>query len=340
MKNTRDYLRSQKITKKRRTRTLRLFIFYIVICLLFIGGIVAATHLQAMRIQIIEVEGNQVVPSAQLLEQAQTLIEGRYAYLIPKNNIMLYPAREIEASLKKEFPRISTVVVHAISLTKIQISIAERKPKSLWCKKVDLETDVDVSTDSGERCYFIDNEGYIFSLAPDFQGNSYLKFYGNPVVATSSEMLENPIGSQVLSSSTYAELILLSDNIQKANLPIAYITLEDKHNFSVRLVNNGKILFSDEKSLQIAYENLIVALQSEVFMNPSSKPRSKNVASTSETTIKNLAQFDYIDTRFGNKIFFKLRGAVAATTSTVSASSTTVQSQATSTVISSSTSGQ
>jgi hypothetical protein len=296
-------------------------VYGFLIILLF-AALAGASHLDAVTIQTVEVQGNQVVPTAQITAKVQDMLGASKGVIFSRKNILFYPSGKIERNLMEAYPRFATVVVHAVTPTKIEVLISERKPKSLWCKATspsDIaatismdQSEVNAATatspyapetiETGQQCYFIDSQGFIFSLAPNFQGNAYTKFFGGSIGP-------QPIGQALMSSTTYAQIINLADALDAQGLKISYITVKDAHTFNIKLLGNGEIYFSDQKSLEDSLNNLIAALGSEVFVGKQGK-----ASVGSSTQPRSLAQFVYIDMRFGNKVFFKLKGQASTTT--------------------------
>lgn len=304
MKHTRSYLRSQKIVQKRRKRVLRRAVLWVSGLGIGIGALSGISHLDAITIQTIEVKGNQVVPSQHISTKVEEMLKNSEGVLLSRRNILLYSSGKIEKDLMSMYPRFSQVVVHAKSPTKIEVAVSERKPTSLWCKDpfdqiqepVSNSTVVQESSSTVGQCYFIDAQGFIFSLAPNFQGNSYLKFYGGDVGA-------QPIGSALMSSSTYNQLVNLADTLEKKNLSIDYITVKNSETFHVKLQENGEVYFSTVRSLEESLNNFLAALTSEVFV-----AKQGGATSSVEMAASKLKKFEYVDVRFGNKVFFKMKG--------------------------------
>ncbi len=354
MNSTRPYLRSPKLARRRRQRAIRRLVLFVLLIVAVVGGLAGLTHVDAVTINTVAVEGNQIVPAQQIAGKVEGMLDNSFLYIFSRRNILMYPSAKIEQELMTAYPRFGSVVVHAVSPTKIQVLVSERKPKSLWCKTAngndvsvalkneqrevsdasassslnadaagssstnDIQQRANEAILAGQLCYFLDAEGYIFSLAPNFQGNAYLKFYGGTIGP-------NPIGQSLMSSTTYTDLIHLADALQGKDLKIDYITVKNKSSFNIKLQGNGELYFSNQKPFEQAFNTLLTALASEVFggSQPSgitAKAVTPNASSSFRT--QKITQFEYIDMRFGNKVFYKLKGLPAATVSATSASST------------------
>ena len=143
---------------------------------------------------------------------------------------------------------------------------------------------------TAEICYFLDKEGYIFDEAPYFSGEVYFKFYGVPEPNT-----ENPAGSYV-AKGYFDKLILFKNTLTEINLKPAVIYIQDGEDAKILLSKDKasslapEIIFKKDSDYQKIAENLKAALDTEPLIS-----KFKN----------NYSTLQYIDLRFGNKVYFK-----------------------------------
>lgn len=195
-----------------------------------------------------------------------------------------------------------------------------------------------------DLCYLIDPTGYVFATASttDATTSTYIKLYGDfqddidqtatsstdsaGATASSSDDAQavdttahsGIIGRQFISQKDLGTIFNLSDALEQIHLPVDSIFKDGDHSYTVRIRNNGKIIFAYADPLG-EMNNLKSALQSGLFY------RSNGLAATSSSKSKDktaplpytsstisivspdqYAQFQYIDVRFGNKVFYKL----------------------------------
>lgn len=273
---TRDYLRTDRLVRrKRRKRTLRLIFSFILLIALLVGAFFV-TRIDALSVATIRVEGNQEVSSDELINIAKMHASSSWLYMFPRQNIVLYPTSDIEADLRARYPRFSEVVVHRTGLNSIGIQVIERSPRALWC-------------DADESCYAVDDQGYIYapySRGEDFGASTpeLIRFTGG------TQGTSSPVGTNLNSSSTFNDIALLLQGLKEMGLAPERVVIRNNNEFSVKVKPGGDVIFSDIRPLGDSLENLKAALQSAAFKSTSS-PQT----------------FDYIDTRFGNKIFFKIQ---------------------------------
>ncbi|MES3005461.1 MAG: hypothetical protein V4664_00785 [Patescibacteria group bacterium] len=270
---TRDYLRSDRVIKRKRRRFTRILLVILFFLILIIGGIIFVVRLDAFAVKTLKVEGNHDVSADELITLANEYATSSWLYFFPRRNIAFYPTGSIEAELRARYPRFSDVAVYRTSINSVQIEVIERHPRALWC-------------DSSEQCYTVDDQGFIY--APYVSASSttadLIRFSGGAQDAT------NPIGTNINSSSTFSDITLLLQGMKERGLTPEHVVIRNNHEFSVKVNPGGDVIFSDIRPLNESLSNLSAALQSAAFKATSS-PQT----------------FEYIDTRFGNKIFFKLQ---------------------------------
>ncbi len=286
--------------RRRRRIFLRLFFFFLIICVL-VGGIVWVARLDAFSVNTIRVQGNQSVSTESILAISMNDASTSWMYVFPRKNILFYPTSKITSDLKSQYPELLDVAVTRANLSEINITVSEREAKGLWCIESNdllLNPNADATND---QCYVFDSNGFIFatSTSPD---DSFIRFYGKHIEAATA------IGTTIQSSSTYSEISKLIDGLKGHGLPVARVLIKNPHEFSVYLDKGGEVMFSDVRPLDQSLLNLITAVESPAFKASSSKQ-----------------SFEYIDTRFGNKIFFKLHSSPMPAISTSTASSSKIR---------------
>lgn len=282
--------RLKELKKKKRKKIYKKIVIFAVFFLVFLTGLVFLSHWKEIKIQDIQVEGNKIVESKDVKNVVDSYIQGKYLGLFPKNNSFIYPEKKIKKDLEEKYRRLKNVniEVDANDLKTLWISVSEYDGEYMWCGEQIISDSID------QQCYFLDSNGYIFDKAPYFSGDVYFKFYGN----SDFDPL-NPIGSYFL-PDYFSKLVSFKDAVEKMNLKPVVFNLEDKEANegglylfnSSQVPNAPKILFK----LDSDYEKIEENLQSAITTEPL------------QTSLKNsLSNLNYIDLRFGNKIYYKFR---------------------------------
>jgi hypothetical protein len=278
--------REEYLKKKRKIRRIKYGIFFGLL-ILIVGLLSYLSHINKVRVSEVALVGGILVTEGDVKKETLNFIQGKYFWLFPKNNTFFIRTSVLEKHLADTFKRIKTIGSTREGTNKIQIKITEREPIALWCreaKNVEATSTEVVKGLKAEECYFIDSNSVIFATAPNFSGDAYFKYYG----LVEKEM---PIGEKYIASST--EFIVINKFINALKdlkmTPLNLISKESNE-FSIVLYGGGEIMFDATKSLETAYNNLDSLLKSSEFSSPNA-----------------LSNLDYIDLRYGNKLFYRLK---------------------------------
>ena len=266
-------LRDEYLRKKRRKRLVRYgAVFLIFVLLIALASYIA--HRPSVRISQVELSGGILVTQDDLAPKALSFVQGSYVWLFPKNNVLWYPHKALEKYLRETFQRIDTIDIHLKDFHTLAIDITERKPVAMWCDDADEE-----------QCYFMDQNSTIFSPAPIFSGDAYFKYYG--LLASTS-----PIGREYIASSTvFSDIFNFIAETKTLGLRPQYLVAKDEGQFSLVVSGGGEIYFDVKEPLSVALQNLEALLRTSAFA----------------TTTDGDLPIQYIDLRYGNKLFYKLR---------------------------------
>ncbi|MEQ1499888.1 MAG: hypothetical protein ABL917_00765 [Parcubacteria group bacterium] len=278
--------REEYLRKKRKKKLIR---YGLIIFLLFSHIALSSyiAHTKEFRISKVVLSGGVLVTQNDIELETTKHLGGKYIWLFPKNNAFLYKKKDLREYLKNTFKRIDTIDIKLEGFQTLLIKITERKPYAIWCDKKYSATDIDTDGVSQkiENCYFMDQNSAIFAPAPHFSGDAYFKYYG--AVATTS-----PIGSYFMSSSTeFMNVSNFIENMKKIGVRPQYLLAKDNDEFVVVMSGGGEVYFDMREDLAKVASNLDSLLQTPGL---SSMDRSN-------------LELEYIDLRFGNKLFYKLK---------------------------------
>lgn len=290
----RNVLNSPRLVelKKRRQKT----IFYkILILLLGFSAIFILlaylSRLNSLNIAEIQISGNKVLETETLKMTIEEQISKKYLWIFPKTNILIYPQNSIKNELLDKFKRLKDLSLSIKTNNILEVSLIERTAKYTWCGPTPSIESTQAKDD--QKCYFLDEDGYIFDEAPYFSGEVYFKFYG-PVNLSTTGI---PSGSYFFESN-FKQLISFKNTLE--NMDLKPISLYSKENGDMEIsLSPGKtssvgplIIFNKNSDLKKVAENLQAALFTEPLK---SKFKTK------------YSSLQYIDLRFGNKVYDKFQ---------------------------------
>ncbi|MBN2094076.1 MAG: hypothetical protein JW740_01770, partial [Candidatus Zambryskibacteria bacterium] len=197
---------------------------------------------------------------------------------IPKSNIVFFDKNFLTSILLSQNSRIEKIEINRdFFLRNVTVSIIERQADYLWC------------SDSGD-CFFMNKNGLVFKRAPFTESEFLLSSvnYLEPKnrIIFRGVLNENPLLENFTSSEQMQKYIEMLSNFKAVDIEIFSISSEapDK---AIANSSLGNVIFNPQEDLVLIAQNVILLVEEIKSKNPE-------------------AIFDYIDTRFGNKLFYKL----------------------------------
>ena len=268
-------LPESRLRLRKRRRRVRLTVVLAAGILLLLSGAVDLAYLPALQISAVQVEGAQTVSSSTVEAFVRERLEGSYAYILPKTDIFLYPKRSIARALVAAYPQFASVDVHAVDFRTIAVAVVEREPRALWC---------------ADRCYLMDENGVVYGEAPVFSAPVYTTYQGT----TTGERLPK----QFLAPGEFLPLSALVDAIAQKIPGERLQEVEVDAQFDVQMHFEGAapaggqgltVRFALHDEGGDVLERFTLALSSAPFKD------------------KPLSGFEYLDLRFGDKLYYKER---------------------------------
>ena len=259
--------------RARRKRFRALALLAVAALFVLLGyGVGYASYLPRFSIDRIEVRGaSDIRPKLVEVFVATKLWDGSPA-LLSESNILFFPRAEIEAALRDFSSRIASVNVSRESLlaNALIVTVEERKPFARWC-------------DSVKACFAMDSGGIVFAPA------STTPTFETPYVFEGSlPEAGDPVGQAYLAGQLPAVLALLERLGQSSFSPERIVALGEQ-DYSVELREGFALRVSYGGDVGAIVKNLELVAGSEAL-------RGKE------------RELEYIDLRFGNRVYYKFKG--------------------------------
>lgn len=275
----RETLRSKR--KKRRLVKLAI----LVVLLLGGGyGLSYASHTPRFTVQNIEVKGVKELSAEALRAHAEGVIAKGGSQFFSGANIFTYPEEEVERLLKENFSRLESAEASRESLfaTTVVISVRERESFARWCGASSQDfTEIPV-----EVCYMMDRDGYVFAPV-----EATSTPFVSPYVFRGGLSATTSVVGQTYLPGTFSSLLALLDRLGQAQFTPKEVSVEGG-DFSVSLGQG----FDLRASLGVNVAQLLRDLDT---LLSSSSLRDKQ------------HELEYIDFRFGNRVYYKPKGEAA-----------------------------
>jgi len=259
-----------KRKKKRESRSILRQLIYGAVSITLVCalgyGVWYITRLPFFTIQNIAVMGGETVSHNEIESRVERALVGNYFFLVPKRFVYFYPEEDIEHALA-DVPRVRNFSVETSGRNTLNISFEEYVPYALWCNDI-----------TATVCTFLSRDGYSFEEAPPLRGGALLRFIQEGVTPEA--------GREAYSASEIEKTRTLSDGFaRELGLRVHAVVRTTASDEIFHLSSGGRLLVAPDASAEQTLSNLRSVLQSEEF---------KDIADGS---------FDYIDLRFGNRVF-------------------------------------
>lgn len=223
------------------------------------------TRLDSVTISTITVNGGETIAHTEIEEIVRRELGGSYLKLVPYTFAFSYPHEKVMAKIK-ENDRINHISVMRSGGTELIVEFEEYLPHALWCKETDSTS-----------CFFIDENGYSFAVAPTLKGGSFLRLASigkDPSLHTAAfpEVQYHVVGELV---KAFAE----------AKWEVTKVEIDAAGDAYMSIVGGGEFKVSLKQPAKETVDNLLTVLGSEQFAHLTP------------------GNFDYIDLRFGSKVF-------------------------------------
>ena len=281
-----DARRASPLRARRQKLRVVAILFFVALLGALIYGVSYISYLPRYTISAIDVTGATTVPAPMVSEYVQSqLFTGAHPFL-SSANIFLYHRVGLQNEIVGYFPRIKSATITRDSLfsTTLHVAIVERESYARWC------TDVINSTD----CYQMDSDGYIFAQSPE--ATSTVTYTTSYIFGGAISTSTSPI-TQSFESAHISGIVALLKKLTDAGYRPTGATVTNDQDFVVNLADGFAIKASFGEDSSTVVHNLQLVLGSTVLANK-------------KDTI------EYVDLRFGDRVYYKLKGEIEATSST------------------------
>ncbi len=246
--------------------------------LVAVGGLIYGVHwasyLPQYSISTIQVSGTVALSPDDIRGRIDTFFDQRRSFISPRS-IFRYRGAAIEQLLETDILHIAHAEVAHPSLfsNELDVVIVERVPFARWCA-ADLQ------------CFLIDQAGFIFAPdSPAIQTPESLIFYGG--VSDPG----NPLGHSV-AAARFPSALALTRTLGQAGFAPQDVSIDSDTDLTIHLRDS-------------------FAVRASFGSDPNSLVRDLKLILASDTLKGHETDIEYVDLRFGNRVFYKLKGQEA-----------------------------
>lgn len=257
-------------TLKRKKKKVKKIKFYIIFTLIILGviGIMYAIQMPFMQINSVKISGNTFVDTEEINLKTNKLLNSYTYWIIPNKNIFFFSKSSLEKKLK-ENPAITKVVIKKDFFNTLIINIEEQEKEMLYCTSLEKT-----------ECFYINGTGFIYAKVEEY-------IIPEQEVIIFNEQERKVLKDTVLDEQTYAKLILFIKNITRQNIKIVEVHIKEDGIIEFVSQIGVKIITSRFDDFEKDFNNFVALFDQNIL------------------TKEQLSEIDYIDLRFGNKVFYK-----------------------------------
>ena len=253
--------------KKEKTKKIKIYIFIFLVCLC-LGTLLYLVRLPAIQISNIKVSGTMFVSRQEVESTTQNILKSNILWVIPKSNIFIFSKQELQEQLTQN-PAIVSAKIRKKLFNTISIEIQEKEKEIIYCTSFErLE------------CYYVNTAGLIYVKVQDF-------IIPEQEIIVYSDQAPKKIQDIILEQEVYTNLILFIKNSARYDIKIGEIYLRADGVIELKTREQTILKVSIFDDFKKDFTNLIALFEQGIL------------------TKEQLPIIEYIDIRFGNKVFYK-----------------------------------
>jgi cell division septal protein FtsQ len=271
---------SEKFEQKRRKKRIIKFSILVGLFVLLFFSVSYYSGHKSITISTIEISATNYLDEEFVINEVQQMLAGRYFFLFARNNFLILPKTEIKENILSQNVFIEDVSIEVRGLNHLVINIYEHGPVAKWCMK-----------NSGS-CYLVNQDGLIYvEEARQLNSNHTLQFSDDKIISLfgAYDDTEDVIGQYYLESNLFRSVLNLIKKLEELGFKVSHLNTRDHESITIYSEERPYLLISKYSNLEQVFQNL------------------KTTIETEELNRAQLGNLEYIDLRFGNKVYYKIK---------------------------------
>lgn len=231
-------------------------------------GFIFLLRLPQIQIQNVKISGNVFVDTSEIEQKTNTILQKNIAWIIPKRNIFLFSKRELEQQLKQN-PAIVSVKIRKDFFQTLTIDITEHEKEMLYCTSFEKT-----------ECYYINKKGFLYAQVEGL-------IIPEQEIILYTEQGIKKLKDTIIEEKTYTDIMLFVKNTARQEIKIREVYIKSDGVVEFKTADQTRFITSIFDEFKKDFANLVALFEKQVI------------------TKEQLQQIDYIDLRFGNKVFYK-----------------------------------
>lgn len=258
---------SQSSLRFRRRKLAKRILKLFLFPLLFFGFIIGLNYIPYLRLKNIEFSGVDILEKEKILAVLKNEISGYSYWFFPKDSVFLTDEKKLAHKIADYFPEME------------KVSVEKKYFSSNILITLSKRLPFGIYCRK-EECFFTDKNGIIFERAPQMEGSAVLKFIDERKENVQIKLGEKPPLENFDNIFNFS--VKISEN---QNFRLTRIVIKSKDEIEIFTTENWRLIIDNALNPEKTSQNLNIALQN----------------------IKKKEVLDYIDLRFGSKIYYKFK---------------------------------
>lgn len=279
-RNTRILYTPKKPLRARRMRARGVLLVCVFLAGVFLFGLYWFFTNPKFYVSRILIEGAKTVSPADIENSIRAYGALSVAGIFSRSHYLLFSSSKVEKIIQEQFPRIRDIDVKKEFSGEIRVTLTERTPWGSVCAGLPPSAPPGETNNREGSCVFIDESGFAFEKAPYFFGALTKKIF------VDSENLS--IGTTIIPAQYIAMYESFKDALSPVGIAVTSLAFLKDAPRDIRIYSGGWYTIVDRDAAAADIASVLKPLL--------------------ETELSGkLSSVEYIDARFGNKVFYKLK---------------------------------
>lgn len=253
--------------KKQKVKKIKTYsIFFLV--LVSLVAFVYVLRLPYFQVAEVKIHGNVFVETQEIQQQTWDLLNKNILWIIPNKNIFLFSKRKLEESIKSN-PAIISVKIRKDFFHTLSIEIQEQEKEMIYCTSLEKT-----------ECFYINKKGFIYAKIDDI-------IIPEQEIIIYNEKEKKSLKDTLINEETYTDIVLFVRNLARQEIKIKEVYIKADSTVDFVTWDNTRFVTSIFDEYKKDFANLMALFDQQVVIK------------------EQLSNVEYIDLRFGNKVFYK-----------------------------------
>jgi len=253
--------------KKKKVKKVKFYIFFFIFVLL-ISGIIYLLQIPQVQISEVKISGNSFVSTEEIQNKVDKELNSKILWFIPKSNILFFSKNKVRNAIK-ENPAIIDVSIHKDYFKTARVEVIEQEKEAIYCDSIERI-----------RCYYVNKDGFIYAVIQDF-------IVPEQEIILYREADQKMIGDVVYEKDLHTSIMTFIKSSVRYGILIPRVQLKTDDVLEFYTEQGVILRASRYDDFEKDFTNFIALFEQDVL--------DKDM----------LSEIEYIDLRFGNKVFYK-----------------------------------